>query len=336
MTLYTHGTRWLVCIILLFNNAILYAQEKNKAQLYDSIDHEKFMFLINANREQSYVTVTEGFGNLEPLLMEAKLSPSYFFSRKKKTWALLLNPQVQVRMQNTPSWPINTPSYKAHLTYFHSIDFWQRTFLKKLFFENALWSATIGHHSNGKAGSFYKNDSTDVIDMEDGNFATNYLIGSISTYKAKRVRKNVVAFRSLKASVEIHPRSWSVEEIRNIYGRYRFYGSLGIGGPWRETKKTWINQWLQQSSLELQVGWIAGKMIPKSPLDVNKRLIVDIRYQYYPEWFDEIAFFLRYYRGQDYYNLYFVNTIYVVSFGLTSNILNPQQAIKFFRNKNNY
>ena len=165
MTLYTQVMRWLVCLILIFNSGILCAQEKTKTQLQDSIDHEKFMFLINANREQSYITATEGFGNLEPLLMEAKLSPSYFFSRKKKTWALLLNPQVQIRMQNTPSWPINTPSYKAHLTYFHSIDFWQRTFLKKLFFENALWSATIGHHSNGKAGSFYKNDSTDVIDM---------------------------------------------------------------------------------------------------------------------------------------------------------------------------
>ncbi|SKC87196.1 hypothetical protein [Ohtaekwangia koreensis] len=328
--------KWWFVYISIFVSGSTYSQRKAVDLVRDSIDHEKFMFLINANREQSYITITEGFGNLEPLLMEAKLSPSYFFSRKKKTWALLLNPQVQIRMQNTESWPINTPSYKAHLTFFHSIDFWQRSFLKKLFFENALWSVTVGHHSNGKAGSYYINDTTKVIDMEDGNFATNYMIGSISTYKAKLIRRNMVAFRSIKGSVEIHPRPWSVEEIRDSYGRYRFFGTLGMGGPWREAKKTWANRWLQQSSIELQVGWIAGKMDSKSPVDVSKRLIIDIHYQYYPEWFDEIAFFLRYYRGQDYYNLYFVNTIYVVSFGLTSNILSPRQAIKFFKNKNSY
>jgi hypothetical protein len=313
------------------------AQDKKEtpAQLAaDSLDRQKFHFLINANREQSYITVTDGVGNLEPLIMETKLSPSYFFSQKKKTWAILLNPQVQIRMQNKESFPISTPTYKAHLTFFHSIDFWNRSaFLKRLFYENALWSVSLGHHSNGKAGSFYVGDTTNTIDFENGNFATNYFMANISTYKVKKVMKTMVAYRLLKASTEIHPPSWSPVEIRRIYGNYRFFGAVGFGGPWREAKKTWLNNWLQHSSFELQLGWIAGRMDGASPVEASKRLIVDMHYQYYPPWFDEIAFFVRYYRGQDYYNVYFINNIYVLSFGLTSNILNMQQAARFIGNK---
>src|SRR4051812_31747572 len=87
-----------------------FAQELATAT--DTLEHEKFLTLCNANREQSYVTFGQGIGNLEPLLFEARLSPSFFFSNRQKSWAVMLNPQVIVRMQNQKSFPINSPSYK--------------------------------------------------------------------------------------------------------------------------------------------------------------------------------------------------------------------------------
>ena len=91
-------------------------------------------------------------------------------------------------------------------------------------------------------------------------------------------------------------------------------------------------QWLQQSSLEIKSGWIFGNMSNASPLEVSRRLIIDIKYKYYPKWFDEIAFFVRFYRGQDYYNIYFVNSpLTNLSFGITSNIMNYNQTVKLLR-----
>jgi hypothetical protein len=295
----------------------------------DSLEHRKFLTLCNANRDQSYITFGQGFGNLESLIFESRLSPSFFFSNRQKTWAVMLNPQVIVRMQNKKSVPINSPSYKVHLTYFHSIDILNKTFLKKILYDNSIWQASISHHSNGKAGDFYLKDTTaNIINVEDGSFSTDYVSFGISTFKVKETAKNMDAFQSAKAFIELHPRFRETAEIKYRYGNYRLFVSWAVGGPWKPAKKTWVNDWLQNSGLELQSGWIAGRMTGVSEADARVRLVIDARYNYYPPWFDQIAFFIRFYRGQDYYNIYFSNTIHVVSFGLTSNIMNLKQAVK--------
>ena len=58
----------------------------------DSLRFQKFLTMVNADREQSYVTFGSGIGNLEPLILEANFSPSYFFTRNKKLWAVMINP----------------------------------------------------------------------------------------------------------------------------------------------------------------------------------------------------------------------------------------------------
>jgi hypothetical protein len=295
----------------------------------DSLQHEKFLTICNANRDQSYITFGQGFGNLESLLFEARLSPSFFFSNRQKTWAVMLNPQVIVRMQNKRSFPINSPSYKVHLTYFHDINILKKTFLKNILFDNSIWMASVSHHSNGKAGDFYLKDTTEnIININDGSFSTDFVSFGFSTVKVKQTGKDMDAFQSAKAYLEIHPRFTETSEIKYRYGNYRFFVSWGVGGPWRPAKKTWVNHWLQNSGLDLQTGWVAGRITGVSEIDVRARWVIDFKYNYYPPWFDEIAFFVRFYRGQDYYNIYFSNTIHVVSFGLTSNIMNLKQAIK--------
>jgi len=318
--------------LFLFVCSSTYAQELSTSR--DSLEHQKFLTLCNANREQSYVTFGQGVGNLERLLFEARLSPSFFFSNRKTTWAVMLNPQVIVRMQNKPSFPINSPSYRVHLTYFHSIDILKRTFLKRILYDNSIWLASISHHSNGKAGDFYLKDTTaNVIDVENGSFSTDFASFGISTFKVRQRANDMNAFQSAKAFIEIHPRPLETSEIKYRYGNYRIFASWAVGGPWQPVKKTWVNEWLQNSGIELQAGWVAGKIKGTSEVDVRARLILDLKYNFYPPWFDEIAFFLRFYRGQDYYNIYFSNTAYNVSFGLTSNIMNLKQAVKTLRRK---
>jgi hypothetical protein len=132
--------------------------------------------------------------------------------------------------------------------------------------------------------------------------------------------------------VEYYPAKWFSTGLRNRYGSYRIFANVGIIGPEKNLRRQKLMQWLQHSSLEIKTGWIFGKMEGSSPLEVSDRLIVDLYYKYYPEWFDEIALFIRFYRGQDYYNIHFAKrTVTNLSFGITSNIMKYKQALKLFR-----
>ena len=318
--------RLIFCIALLFSFHSSWAQTDS-----DSLTHRKFLSLVNANRQQSYIAIGNGVGNLEPMLFEASLSPSYFFSRKTKNWAVLINPQVQMRMLDQASWPIRTPSFKMYLNYYHDIKLWQNTFLNNVFYKNALWFLSVAHHSNGQSGIFY-NDSTQSVNTRDGNFSTNFLEAGISSYTATTITANYFSIKEFKTYAEIHPPSLSSEGLKSRYGLYRIYGQLSLTGLMKKRKNDHINVWLQRSSFQVKSGWIFGEMDGTAHVDVRKRLIVEAMYKYYPPWFDEIAFFLRFYRGQDYYNiLYADNPVSALTVGITSNIMNFKQAVKYLK-----
>jgi len=316
--------------LLLLYSLLVEGQHKDTAQI--SLERQKFLTLINANREQSYITIGSGIGNLEPLIFEGKLSPSYFFTGKERSWALMLNPQVSVRMLDKKSLPIRNPSYKVYITFYKDIKFWQNSFLKKIFLKDALWFASVAHHSNGQDGSFYEPDSTRNGNLKNGNFSTNFLEFGVSSYQLEKVSSDYFSIREIKVWAEIHPPGWSIDELDDQYGYYRLYLKGGIFGPMRKRKNDLVNKWLQQSSLEVKAGWIFGQMDGASPVDVSKRFVLDATYKYYPKWFDEIAFFLRFYQGQDYYNIYFLNgSLTQLSLGITSNIMSFKKAVKYLK-----
>jgi hypothetical protein len=199
-------------------------------------------------------------------------------------------------------------------------------------YHNAVWYGALAHHSNGQDGSFYNPDTTRVGNLENGNFSTNFLEFGISSYRMEKLGRNYFSIREFKAWAEIHPPRWSIRELDDQYGFYRIYVKAGFIGPMRQLANHLTNRWLQQSSLEAKGGWIMGRMDGASPVDLRKRLVLDITYKYYPKWFDEIAFFLRFYRGQDYYNIYFLQgELTQLSAGITSNIMSFKKAVKYLR-----
>jgi hypothetical protein len=322
----------LACLIFLLTHAgVSYAQQTDTASI--SSEQKKFLTLVNANREQSYITFGSGIGNLEPLIFEGKLSPSYFFTGKERKWAFLINPQVMIRMLDKKSQPIRNPSYKVYLTYYKEIKFWEKSFLRKLFYDNAIVFASLAHHSNGQDGSFYVSDTTREVNTENGNFSTNFLELGLSAYQVRELDKDFFSIREVRGWMEFHPPAWSAKELDDLYGYFRLYGKVGLIGPNKKRENERVNHWLQRSSLELKSGWIFGNMSGASQFDFYKRFVLDISYKYYPPWFDEIAFFLRFYQGQDYYNIYFVNKpLTQLSIGITSNIMSFRQTAKALRN----
>ncbi|NOT74379.1 MAG: hypothetical protein HOP08_05575 [Cyclobacteriaceae bacterium] len=304
-----------------------------RAQNSDSLTHGKFLTMVNFNRDQSYVSFGSGLGNQRPLIFEGKLSPSYFVSSRQKNWAMVMNPQVQIRMLDEKSVPIQVPSYRFYLTYYHSIKFWKNSFLSKILYEDAIWFASISHHSNGQSGSFYSNDTTKTIDLISGNFSVNFIQLGTSTFTLNPLSTDYFSLKEVKVYTEIYPSSWADTNLNKNYGFYRLFGSLGFAGPFRKEKKDWLNRWLQNSSIELKGGWIFGQYRGYDPVDIDKRFILDVSYKYYPPWFDEVAFFVRFYKGQDYYNIYYEKQLMNCTIGITSNTIKLSNAIKYLGNR---
>jgi hypothetical protein len=327
---YLHYFGAVLLLSLLANHS---QSQTNPRTPSDTLQSKRFLTIINFNREQTYASFGSGIGNQVPLIFEASFSPSYFISSNKEKWALMMNPQVQMRMLDKKSWPIQVPSYHFYLTYSRSIGWWRKTFLKKLTYTDAIWFSSIVHHSNGQSGKFYLNDTTRVIDLTSGNFSVNYFQFGLLVYTLKNTGKKYFSLREIKINTDIYPATLCDPNLADIYGLSRLFGTLGLGGPWREEKRDWMNRWLQNSSIEIKGGWIFGGFRDYAALDVSHRMIIDISYKYYPPWFEEMAFFVRFYTGQDYYNVYFEKQLTTVTVGITSNTIKISNSLRYLGNK---
>ncbi|MEJ0056813.1 MAG: hypothetical protein WDN75_14850 [Bacteroidota bacterium] len=301
----------------------------------DTLSQQKFLTMVNFNRDQSYVSFGSGLGNQRPLIFEGKLSPSYFISRQQKNWALVMNPQVQVRMLDEKSVPIQVPSYRFSMLYYHSLTYWKNSFLARVLYEDAVWFASINHHSNGQSGNFYSNDTTKTIDLTRGNFSVNYFQFGVSSFTLSPSGGNYFSLREIKVHAELYPAGWCDTNLNKNYGFYRLFGTFGFAGPWKKEKNDLINRWLKNSSIEIKAGWIFDDFRSYSAVDVNRRLIIDVNYKYYPPWFDEVAFFVRFYSGQDYYNIYFEKQLINLTVGIATNTIKLSNAVKYLGKKRN-
>ena len=318
-----------ILIVAIFSLGWLGASAQSRDSVkQDTLKHRKFLTMVNFNKDQSYVSFGSGLGNQRPILFEANLSPSYYISNQSKNWALVMNPQVQIRMLDEKSQPVQTPSYRFFLTYYHNLTFWKKSFLKRILYQDAIWFASMAHHSNGQSGEFYINDSTKIIDLENGNFAVNFIQLGVSSFTISPSGGDYFSLRALKIHTEIYPAGLSDPHLDGQYGYYRLFGTFDFAGPWKKEKNDVINRWLHNSSIEVKAGWIFGEFRSYETYDVDKRLILDISYKYYPPWFDEIAFFLRFYSGQDYYNIYYEKKLVNLSIGITSNTIKLSNAVR--------
>ncbi|NOX18548.1 MAG: hypothetical protein GXO87_09755 [Chlorobi bacterium] len=239
----------------------------------------------------SYVTAGGGLGNLEPLIFEANLIPNFILRVNKKARLMgVLTPQVILRMYDKESLPVQTPSYMPQITIYYSIG-------KELSINNFHMFGKIAHHSNGQQNDFYLKNGE--INYESGNFSTNYFeAGLIKTFYDNSL--NAAQFFS--ASFEFHPESFSNAELKGIYGFYRGHFKFAIFKlPYKleNGKKE-----RAEFSLKGEITWLFGDIYDWSALSFN-RFIGSVTFYYHPSFFEEIGFFIQYYHGQDYYNIYF-------------------------------
>jgi hypothetical protein len=263
-------------------------------------------------REPSKIFLGSGFGNLEPLLFEGDLIPYFMLSLKKNVrWGIEISPRIIIRMYNTESFPVRTPSFMPRIMFFyHLID---QSNKKRDLFTYIAWL----HHSNRQDGDFYLPDSVN-INTRSGNFTSNGIeIGAFLSRTNPFFSANVnylkfyVAYNYLQDN-----------HLNNIYGRLRFTTDWKSDINLSKILPILRQRDRSHSSLvtqSIRIGWIADDFNNTRKWNLQ-RLFLQYTLSFQPSFLNNVTIFTQYYNGQDYYNIYFKRTLNVFRLGLASKV----------------
>ena len=288
--------------IILFLLQTAHAQQPN-----DSLPNLDLAKIAQVNQSDSYITFPTDIGNLEPLMFEANVNPSFIIrERKESNLMAVLTSQVTIRMYNEDSYPVKTPSYIPQITFYYLTGdrnpVGHYTFFGK-----------FAHHSNGQDGNFYNTDGN--INLQNGNFATNYFeLGLIKTSFSKTLN----ASKFFKSSVEVHPRSWMLDEMHGKYSGFRWHNAffaykLPVKMGHRGSVKA-------DFSLKAETTWMIDNINDWDTFNF-KRFNIGLTFYYHPKFLEDIGFFVQLYHGMDYYNIYFQHRLDVIRFGIMTELL---------------
>ena len=289
-------------LVLIFNlNFLALAQNPN-----DTIPEVTLSKVALINQTDSYITFPTDVGNLEPLMFEANINPSFIIRKRQDSKLMaVLTPQIIIRMYNEDSYPVRTPSYIPQISFYY------------LAHQEALNTTfsifgKLAHHSNGQDGTFFNEDGT--INTMSGNFATNYFeLGALkSAYSS-----NLKALKVFKSSVEIHPKSWMLEELKGSFSGVRWHNSftafkIPVGRSSNNNRPHF--------SLKLEAVLMLDQYNNLDVFDAD-RINGGLTFYYHPMFLEDIGLFVQLYHGFDYYNIYFQHQLDVIRFGIMTEIL---------------
>lgn len=244
-------------------------------------------------------------------------------------WSVSATPMVRLRMFNEPSNPVRTPSYMPKLNF-------QVFSMKNLVHSDdelehnrgpvGMWvmQGMIGHHSNGQDGCLFNEQiqvddecttpsipsGTRTVNKETGSFSTNYLNAGVF-YKRMHLQNNETRMSwAAGTSLEVHPsgflRAGAIEEeLEELYGTTRVSALSEVA--WREAWRC----------AKLRLGGAVQYIHDPAP-EVRKIAVsAEGACVLGPLAGTRWGFFVRYYSGQDYYNLGFLDNISRLHAGVT-------------------
>ncbi|MBJ7881404.1 hypothetical protein [Gelidibacter salicanalis] len=258
------------------------------------------------NQTDSYITFPTDIGNIEPLMFEANVNPA-FIVRKRKDSKLMavLTPQITIRMYREDSYPVRTPSYIPQISVYYKAK-------KRAALEYLVIYGKIAHHSNGQGGSFYNEDHSS-INLESGNFATNFIeFGILKTGYSNRLR----AIKTIKSAIEIHPKGWMLTELQGHYSGLRWHNSFtSYKFPQKDDTLKRAN-----FSLKAETFFMLDNYNNLEVFDLD-RINASLTFYYHPKFLEDIGLFVQFYHGMDYYNIYFNHQLSMIRFGIMTEIL---------------
>ncbi len=258
-------------------------------------------------------------GDIQPnLVVSQNFSDKLLIDETKRdrfqtAFSIVGTPRVRLRMFDTNSAPVRTPSYmpkgSASLLFFR-VRPGERI---------GIWSPqlTVGHHSNGQDGCLFTTDDpenncaehgTDLANLNrhDGSFSTNFVrLGG--RYRREALRRvsddEQVGYKHLTVGVDVDLHFHTDKRVAPFYGQRRARVLLGFAGQLSKVCRS-------RAGGDVSV-WYVGK----EPADVPSWAV---QVQGVCTFNDEGGWgaFVRYYGGQDYYNLGFAQSIRRLQFGV--------------------
>ena len=292
-----------IIILILVLNSTSYLMAQDSDSLLPKLSLEKIALI---NQSDSYITFPTDIGNIEPLIFEANINPSFVIRKRKDSKLIaILTPQIIIRMYNEDSYPIRTPSYIPQISAFYLLN-------NKSVLEYSVLFGRLAHHSNGQDGAFYLEDGS--INLESGNFSTNFIeLGFIQTDYSNRLK----AIKTLKSSIEIHPKYWMQDELQGLFSGLRWNNAFtSFKFPLNKPKI----QDRAKFSLKAETIFMLDNYNDLKMFDLD-RLNAKLTFYSHPKFFEDIGFFMQPYHGMDYYNIYFQHQISVIRFGIMTEIL---------------
>lgn len=256
--------------------------------------------IVEETKEKNFVA-TPALGNVEPTLFEANLNIHRLMPVRNTRFAVDLSYKMVLRMLHTKSSPINTPSYRPSVTIYSLLK-------QNADSSNILGSLSFNHHSNGQDNSFYTSDGS--VNVVNGNFSTNYIQAGLIKQSNKKGSSKYYSI-----AWEQHLNIDRSTELNDCYGFSRLH--LNYQSEAKDLSKI-IRTIKEKNFVQINVNneWIFGKMCGAKTTDINKRMITSALLTYKPACVNGFSFFAQYYRGQDYYNINFVNSLSFVRFGV--------------------
>ena len=253
-------------------------------------------------------------------------------------WRFIGTPKVIIRQSDERSRPVRTPSYMPSLEFqvFRLPRRWLDTEAaeqsSRRMASMTAATLTFGHHSNGQAGDPYTSDMSETLpeDMvgaqlnaRDGNFGTNYVRIEVferyvtsdpgSETSQEKPHAVVATFPhntiTLGIAREHHPNirvlpglGPMTHKMRASYGSSRIAVLVGFSRRYR-----WGGLQLQSRTTRI-VGPLA-KCVDRYIVDVVTAISFDAVRGF--------GLYCRWYRGQDYYNILYLNNQRILQFGIS-------------------
>jgi len=272
------------------------------SQISDSVSEIKLTVISQVNQGNSYITFPTDLGNIEPLWFEGSIIPNFYLRKSKNSRLMgVLTPQIILRMYQEYSYPVRTPSYMPQVTVYYLLNVKEQAYRTTLY-------GRLAHHSNGQDGDFFLESGK--INLESGDFSTNFFeLGLIIA----RISKRFSAYQFFKSSFEIHPENWDQWELERIYSKFRWHNAFSIFKlPPRNLQS---NSRRANVSLKGETTWLFGDINDWDAVSLN-RIELNLTFFYHPKFLEDIGFFVQFYHGLDYYNIYFAHKLDVLRFGI--------------------
>jgi hypothetical protein len=264
---------------------------------------------------QPNLVVSQNFS--DKLVYDQSLDGRFRFA-----YSIVGTPRVRLRMFDTRSAPVRTPSYMPKgtgslLAFRGEID--RRDRGPRV----GIWAGqlTVGHHSNGQDGCLFVTDTLvddecvgtpdlTQINTKDGSFSTNFMRTGLR-YRREWLaevdvaggQKEYAGTKQLTFGVDYERHFHTDPRMKPFYGLNRFRGMAEVAIRLKRLCRS-------RAAANVMVAYVGEEPPEVAPLVFQAEGLCTFTDQ--GGW----GLFVRYYHGQDYYNLAFTQEIHRMQFGV--------------------